>query len=335
MDSFRLEETFGTTIWSPSKKCEVSTKTLSDIEVLVLYIGGVWCGACHRFKELLLSLYEKANQNNQKHLEIIFCQWRGPRPDIQSTPETDWEKYMEDMPWLVLDKNKSVPVQARFGSSFVPELFVLKRESKESDLVTGIWMVTSFVQNFKDEAWPLTKENYDMTQGFYDELIMWPGADLGKEYEQEKIYPRGNLEKIKKILEKKPELVNKPVPEHWGSKYFVPEGWKPVGLYPGVFVADKQIRIESNLPIYPLHLAAGCGYEDVVQYFLERKEVDLEVMDGDGSTPLTYAAFANRPNVIKLLLSKGASKNAVLNISREGWIGMLGSADGYDLVASS
>jgi len=329
-----LERVLGSTCWSPSTKSEVSISTLSNIDCIALYIGGPWCHPCHGFKEELKRLYNKANQENKKQLEIVFCQWRGPRPDIATTPETQWQEYEQDMPWLVLDKDKSNPVQARFGCSFVPQFIVFKRDSNQLNVVTGIWEVTSFIQNFKEDAWPLTQDNYDLTQGFYNELLIWPGSYLGKDYESDKLYPKGNLEKIKKVLEKKPHFVSQPAPEQWTNEYFVPGGWKPVGLYPGVFVADSHIRIDSNSPIHPLHLACGCGYLDVVEYFLKQEGVDLEVPDGDGSTPLTWAAFANRQEVIKFLLSKGADRGSVLNISKDTWISIMGSPAGYDLVAN-
>jgi ankyrin repeat protein len=88
---------------------------------------------------------------------------------------------------------------------------------------------------------------------------------------------KGDLEKIKKLLDQNPELVN--------------------------------AQDESGLT--PLHYAVNYGYENQIQIInlLLEKGADVNIKTLDGRTPLHNAAEAANKNVVELLISKGAKVN--------------------------
>ena len=58
----------------------------------------------------------------------------------------------------------------------------------------------------------------------------------------------------------------------------------------------------------PVHIAAEKGFIQIVQYFIEREDVNIEIAGGYLDwTPLQYACSKNQFNVVKYLISKGAN----------------------------
>jgi ankyrin repeat protein len=62
----------------------------------------------------------------------------------------------------------------------------------------------------------------------------------------------------------------------------------------------------------PLHVAAECGHVDIVKHLLSAG-AQVDVLNQDRDTPLTYAVMKNRTEVVKILVKAGANvrhKNA-------------------------
>ena len=57
---------------------------------------------------------------------------------------------------------------------------------------------------------------------------------------------------------------------------------------------------------HEIHLLAGGGSEDGVSLLLRRDPEAIEVVDGDGWTPLLWAAFRKQLGMAKMLIKKGA-----------------------------
>ncbi|KAF3941503.1 Tankyrase-1 [Dactylella cylindrospora] len=60
-----------------------------------------------------------------------------------------------------------------------------------------------------------------------------------------------------------------------------------------------------------LHWAAQAGDLDECRRLLDARELDVDVRDGNGETPLHFAAWYGALPVVKLLIDKGADVNAV------------------------
>ena len=78
-------------------------------------------------------------------------------------------------------------------------------------------------------------------------------------------------------------------------------------LSSGMFDINYSNSLESGFGETALHVAAGNGHKDMVQFLLD-SGAELDIQDTYGSTPLSLAlAASNVPNdVVKLLLDKGA-----------------------------
>ncbi|MGA2902864.1 MAG: ankyrin repeat domain-containing protein [Candidatus Korobacteraceae bacterium] len=85
----------------------------------------------------------------------------------------------------------------------------------------------------------------------------------------------GKLEKVKKLLERDPELVSS----------------------------------KDNEGATPLHYAAAFGRKDVAELLLASK-ADVNARDNGGRTPLHYAAAFGRADITELLLANGAEVSA-------------------------
>jgi ankyrin repeat protein len=54
--------------------------------------------------------------------------------------------------------------------------------------------------------------------------------------------------------------------------------------------------------------AAYAGHVEILQYFITKK-ANLNVVDENGETALTYACWSNRPKAVTLLVAAGADRN--------------------------
>ena len=72
----------------------------------------------------------------------------------------------------------------------------------------------------------------------------------------------------------------------------------------------RNINFVDDIGVTALHHAASRGYNDIVQLLLTRG-ASIEAMDIINDTPLHYAAWHGNTSTVELLLSKGASIEAV------------------------
>jgi hypothetical protein len=131
----------------PSTKEKVAFSTLESLDAVVLYFVGPWCRCGKPRKDELTHICQKINCGDEKRAEFIFAQWRGVRPDSRSIPESTWDEYMADMPWLTLNTAQSSSVYS-FKSSFAPTFVVLclrdglvtaRGSRRYGDLAPGPW----------------------------------------------------------------------------------------------------------------------------------------------------------------------------------------------------
>lgn len=74
-----------------------------------------------------------------------------------------------------------------------------------------------------------------------------------------------------------------------------------------------KIDLNEKFPRFDetyLHLAASRGQKTLVDFYLENG-IDINTMDKDGNTPLTYAIMSEEADMATYLISKGAKVNLV------------------------
>lgn len=72
--------------------------------------------------------------------------------------------------------------------------------------------------------------------------------------------------------------------------------------------ADVNIADERQNGMTPLHLAAGSGYLNIVEYLVSQGAF-IDITDNAGITPLGVASAFGRVEIVKYLLQQGASPN--------------------------
>ena len=137
---------------------------------------------------------------------------------------------------------------------------------------------------------------------------------------------KGDLEKVKVLLNANPDLVNSKdrggeVPLHWA----IEKGNKEVVELLITCKADVNAKNERGET--PLHWAVHSGRTEMVELLLANK-ADVNAQDSNGWTPLYAAAFIGRKEIVELLLANGADVNAKAN---GGWTPMRGAASNYGM----
>jgi len=94
---------------------------------------------------------------------------------------------------------------------------------------------------------------------------------------------KGDLARVKELVEKNPELVNA----------------RATGQY-------------AYLKFTPLHFAAWKGHKDIIHYLI-KKGADIHAQDSDGSTPLYWAANFGHEEIVTALIQNGAEVNSQNN----------------------
>jgi ankyrin repeat protein len=118
---------------------------------------------------------------------------------------------------------------------------------------------------------------------------------------------RGELDKVKALVEAKPRLAGASHPAAGGWTALHVAGTKEVAEY----LLAKGADVDATDPndVTPLHKQAGAGRREVVELLLARG-ADVNVTAAFAMTPLHYAANSCQPVIVELLLKKGARVDA-------------------------
>jgi ankyrin repeat protein len=65
--------------------------------------------------------------------------------------------------------------------------------------------------------------------------------------------------------------------------------------------------------VTPLHLAAERGVPAVMEFFLSRPDIQVNLQDEDGKTPLHQASLSGMVEAVRLLLDSPTVDSTVLN----------------------
>ena len=75
-------------------------------------------------------------------------------------------------------------------------------------------------------------------------------------------------------------------------------------------IRKKNIKYDFYVGDTPIHIAAKYGYLPIVQYLIEKQEVDIEIQGNCYTHPLHYACLFGYLPIVEYLLSKGANIEA-------------------------
>ena len=125
---------------------------------------------------------------------------------------------------------------------------------------------------------------------------------------------KGDLERVKALLDKEPHLVNAPggngkFPLHWAAQGGHVEIVEFL-IERGAVVNSKNVADET-----PLHYAAALGHSEVVRFLIE-KGASLTPKTIFGETPLHYSADFGQYESVQLLIEKGTDLNVKNNEGR-------------------
>jgi len=123
---------------------------------------------------------------------------------------------------------------------------------------------------------------------------------------------KGELNRVKSILAKNPELVNAKGNDGWTCLHWAAlENHKDVVEF--LVINGAEVNAKGNWDWTPLHVAARKGHKEIVK-FLISNGADVNAKEGiDGDTALHLASYEGREEVINLLITCGAEVNAKNN----------------------
>lgn len=131
-----------------------------------------------------------------------------------------------------------------------------------------------------------------------------------------KAVEKGNIEKVRQLLEVNPNLVNTISVTKYDQRLSllslaIINGYRDIVellINRGANINSKDGCYDGN--DMPIHYAARNGYKDIVELLLVKGARINEKDDFGGNTPLHYAVEKGHKSVVELLLSKGADVNA-------------------------
>jgi len=148
-------------------------------------------------------------------------------------------------------------------------------------------------------------------------LIIFVQSSFGQEIFE--AAQQGNLEKIKTVLAKNPELINArdktgETPLHISLL----QNQKETAAY---LISEKaNINIKNNNEQTPLFYAASKGHKEIAEMLLKRG-ADLKEKDKFGRIPLHYAAMEGKSELVKLFLT-----GSIINLKDNGGLTPLNTA---------
>ena len=83
----------------------------------------------------------------------------------------------------------------------------------------------------------------------------------------------------------------------------IDKGWKEISN-------DNPFNSYDYFNMHIIHYASNWGGLQIVKYFIEKYNINIDIKDDDSRTPLHYAIIGNSFNVIKYLCEKGANIEA-------------------------
>ena len=90
-------------------------------------------------------------------------------------------------------------------------------------------------------------------------------------------------------------------------------------------VEEEDTKINCNKNDTPIHIASINGHLPIVEYLIEKQQVDIEIKGKNKITPLHYACQYGHLPIVEYLISKGAnivakdeSGNYVIHYAAEG-----------------
>mmetsp|Transcript_20580 Transcript_20580/g.44636 ORF Transcript_20580/g.44636 Transcript_20580/m.44636 type:complete len:306 (+) Transcript_20580:77-994(+) len=289
--SSNLVTLLGDTLILPGGAGTVSTSEALKFKTIGLYFSAHWCPPCRGFTPKLAKKYAKL-QKAGKDFEIVFIS--------SDRNEMAFNHYHDEMPWLALpyvSRDKKRELSERYGVSGIPTLVVLDSDG-EVITMEGRRAISS-KSYIKDFPW------ISSSSRFFDSCL------------------GGDTSEVKRWLDKNPGFVKMEAPVDWHAQHVLGEGWQPVVNPPRPTNAAGTVYLIANHPAYGLHLAAANGNIDVVRTLLDA-DADIDVVDGDGDTPLAWATYCGRKEVIDLLLDAGANPAFSENISKRQYEGIKG-----------
>ena len=93
-------------------------------------------------------------------------------------------------------------------------------------------------------------------------------------------------------------------PIYWAAK------WGRLRIVEYLISKGANIETENENCWHLIHLASSSGLLSIVQYLIEKRNVDKDIKAKVGETPLHFACCENRLEIVKYLISKGANIEA-------------------------
>ena len=121
---------------------------------------------------------------------------------------------------------------------------------------------------------------------------------------------RGNVNKVKSILAKRPELIN--AKDNDGNNpLHVAAAWGYKNIVELLIAKGAYVNAKGNWGMIPLHLAAGEGLKEIVELLISRgADVNTKAVGNSDQTPLHLAAAMGHKEVVDVLISKGGQVNS-------------------------
>lgn len=129
-----------------------------------------------------------------------------------------------------------------------------------------------------------------------------------------KAVQEGNLEKVKELLEKDPELVNAQGENLW-TPLFYAAGYGHIDIVKELISNGAKVNMQSTAGWSPLHFAAIRGHKEVVETLIV-KNAHINIKNKMGQTPLHWALWDSQFEICDLLLNKGAEITAKDNYGK-------------------
>jgi len=125
----------------------------------------------------------------------------------------------------------------------------------------------------------------------------------------------GHFEVVKYLVEKNADVnkANKDglTPLHVAAHYGHSEIVQHLLAQGGIAVNAADNKYGAT----PLHVAAQNGHSKVVKHLLEKQDIEVNKANGNGVTPLRFAAQKSHVNIGAILLIHGANSDGAQNIS--------------------